>query len=100
MDSVRAAGLPDEMNSSLAELHAGISQIDNLAVTLAKNVITVADLRAEITKLKEKLSQQWIRFNGRLYYFSSGKKEWGEAEDVCAMMKAKLLVINSNLEQT
>lgn len=43
--------------------------------------------------------KDWKSYNGNLYYFSSAKKTWQEAEEFCVSHGAHLASVTSEEEQ-
>uniref|UniRef100_UPI00398E5DD2 CD209 antigen-like protein C n=1 Tax=Pristiophorus japonicus TaxID=55135 RepID=UPI00398E5DD2 len=96
-------GSSEKTRSSLAELRTDISQLKEVPGMSEEIRSSLAELRTEISQLKEKTRSQcpnqWSLFNQKLYYFSTSKKTWNEAQESCKSMDANLVVINSAEEQ-
>ncbi|XP_072925643.1 C-type lectin domain family 4 member E-like isoform X2 [Hemitrygon akajei] len=99
---VQFAGNLEKSSCSIAKLQAEISKpregnFEKINGSLAK-------LQAAISQLKENLPalqsfNKWKFFNHRLYYFSLSEVTSDEAQEFCASMNSKLVVINSGEEQ-
>uniref|UniRef100_UPI00398F2B56 CD209 antigen-like protein C n=1 Tax=Pristiophorus japonicus TaxID=55135 RepID=UPI00398F2B56 len=94
-----------EMKASVADFKMELSQIkSNITGSSEETRSSLAQLRTDISQLKENLHcllhpNQWIPFKQKLYYFSTSKKTWNEAQESCKSMDANLVVINSAEEQ-
>ncbi|XP_067828973.1 C-type lectin domain family 4 member M-like [Heptranchias perlo] len=99
---INITGMSEETRSSFAELRTEISQLKERLTEETRS--SFAELGTEISQLKESLSRflcpdQWRRFEQNCYYFSSSGTTWDEAQKSCTSMDANLLVINSAEEQ-
>ncbi|XP_069783741.1 C-type lectin domain family 4 member G-like isoform X2 [Narcine bancroftii] len=85
-----------EVNNTIMELQSEISHLwSNREVNN-----TIMELQSEISHLWSNLSlvqsiSQWKLFKQSLYYFATNKITWDKAQEICAFMGAKLVVIKS-----
>uniref|UniRef100_UPI00398ED536 CD209 antigen-like protein C n=1 Tax=Pristiophorus japonicus TaxID=55135 RepID=UPI00398ED536 len=103
-DGMKVPQMFSEMKASVADFKMELSQIKcNITGSSEKTRSSLAELRTDISQLKEETRSQgpnqWSLFNQKLYYFSTSKKTWNEAQESCKSMDANLVVINSAEEQ-
>ncbi|XP_059846881.1 hepatic lectin-like [Hypanus sabinus] len=99
---VQFAGNLEKSSCSIAKQQAEISNLRE--GNFEKINGSLAKLQAAISQLKENLPalqsfNKWKFFNHRLYYFSLSEVTSDEAQEFCASMNSKLVVINSGEEQ-
>ncbi|KAB0358742.1 hypothetical protein FD754_002898 [Muntiacus muntjak] len=99
----KVLSLENRLEKQLEELKAGDSEMLLRVQQLAKDLNS---LTCKMDALKSNYSQNtaccpanWLKHEGRCYWFSSLVKPWPEAEKDCQLKNAHLVVINSREEQ-
>ncbi|XP_025904715.1 C-type lectin domain family 4 member K-like [Nothoprocta perdicaria] len=63
------------------------------------NLHTRMHLVKQRKELLQRLSSGWKYHDGKIYYFSSDRKPWQDAEDFCVSKRSHLVSVTSAAEQ-